>query len=84
MEVGTSTARLARLKVGDSIQNLAGPLGMPTHIDKYGTVVCVAGGIGVAPIYPIARTLKQAGNKIITISGARNKERVFWEETCAL
>jgi len=53
-EVGATTCRLARLKAGDSIENFVGPLGVPTHINKYGTVICVGGGIGVAPITPIA------------------------------
>jgi ferredoxin/flavodoxin---NADP+ reductase len=80
MEVGATTCRLARLKTGDSIQNFVGPLGVPTHIGKIGTVVCVAGGIGVAPITPIARALKQAGNKVISIMGARCQDLLFWEE----
>src|SRR3990172_6679983 len=66
--------------VGDSILNFVGPLGLPTHIQKYGTVVCVAGGVGAAPIAPIARALKEAGNKVITILGARNKGLLFWED----
>jgi len=80
MEVGTTTSRLALLNTGDSILNFIGPLGLPTHIDKYGTVVCVAGGFAVAPIKPIARGLKQAGNRVISILGARNKELIFWED----
>jgi ferredoxin--NADP+ reductase len=80
MEVGTTTARLALLKVGDAITDLVGPLGVPTHIEKFGTVVCVAGGVGVAPIFPIGRTLKNAGNKIISILGARNNDLLFWED----
>ena len=79
MEVGTTTQRLARLGTGDSIADFVGPLGLPTHIDNYGTVVCVAGGFAVAPIKPIARALKQAGNKVISIMGARNKDLLFWE-----
>jgi len=80
MEVGTTTSRLALLNTSDSILNFIGPLGLPTHIEKYGTVVCVAGGFAVAPIKPIARGLKQAGNKVISILGARNKELIFWED----
>jgi NAD(P)H-flavin reductase len=80
MEVGTTTRRLAKLKAGDSIADFVGPLGVPTHIEKFGTVVCVAGGVGVAPISPIARALKQAGNRVITIMGARNKDLLFWED----
>jgi ferredoxin/flavodoxin---NADP+ reductase len=80
MEVGATTCRLAQLKTGDSIENLVGPLGLPTHIDNYGTVVCVGGGIGVAPITPIAAALKKAGNKVISIMGSRSKNLLFWEE----
>jgi NAD(P)H-flavin reductase len=80
MEVGTTTARLATLKVGDAITDLVGPLGVPTHIERFGTVVCVAGGVGTAPIAPIGRALKNAGNKIISILGARSKDLLFWED----
>ena len=80
MEVGTTTRKLAKLKAGDSIADFTGPLGLPTHIEKYGTVICVGGGVGVAPIMPIARALKAAGNKIISIIGARNKDLLFWED----
>lgn len=79
MEVGTTTQRLAQLGTGDSIADFVGPLGLPTHIDNYGTVVCVAGGFAVAPIKPITRALKQAGNKVFSIMGARNKGLLFWE-----
>ena len=81
--VGTTSSKLARLKAGDSILNFVGPLGLPTHIQNYGTVICVAGGVGAAPIAPIARALKQAGNKVITILGARNKDLLFWEDRLA-
>ncbi len=80
MEVGTTTHRLALLKTGDSIADFIGPLGLPTHIDKYGTVVCVAGGFAVATIMPIARAMKEKGNKVISILGARTKGLIFWEE----
>lgn len=80
MEVGTTTHRLALMKAGDSVTNFVGPLGLPTHIEKFGTVVCVAGGFAVAPIMPIARSLKQAGNKVISILGARSKDLLFWEK----
>jgi ferredoxin--NADP+ reductase len=79
MEVGTTTAKLAQLKAGDSIADFTGPLGVPSHIERFGTVLCVAGGVGVAPITPIARALKQAGNRIISILGARSKDLLFWE-----
>ena len=80
MEVGTTTHRLALLKAGDSIADFVGPLGLPTHIERFGTVVCVAGGFAVATIMPIARAMKQAGNRVISIMGARNKSLLFWEE----
>jgi ferredoxin--NADP+ reductase len=80
MEVGTTTRRLALLKAGDSIDNFVGPLGMPSEVENFGTVVCVAGGFAVAPIVPIARALKEGGNKIISILGARSKDLLFWED----
>ena len=80
MEVGTTTRRLAQLGAGDSITDFVGPLGLPTHIEKFGTVVCVAGGFAIATIMPIARAMRQAGNRVISIMGARSKNLVFWEE----
>jgi len=80
MKVGTSTHKLAIMQPGDSITNVVGPLGVPTNIEKYGTVICVGGGIGIAPIMPIARALKAAGNKVVSIIGARGKELLFWED----
>ena len=80
MEVGTTTHRLARLQAGDGIANFIGPLGIPTHIEKFGTVVCVAGGFAAAVIMPIARAMKEKGNKVISILGARNKGLIFWED----
>jgi ferredoxin--NADP+ reductase len=80
MEVGATTFRLALLKAGDSVADLVGPLGVPTHIDKFGTLVCVAGGVGAAPMAPIARALKEKGNKIISILGAMSKNLLFWED----
>lgn len=78
--VGKTTHRLAELKPGDQLQNLLGPLGSPTHIERFGTVVCVGGGIGVAPLHPIARAMKDAGNKVIIIMGARNKSLIVLED----
>ena len=80
MEVGKTTTELAKLKAGEYISDFAGPLGLPTHIDNYGTVVCVAGGFAVATIMPIARALKKAGNKVITIMGFRTKDLMFWNK----
>jgi len=79
-EVGTTTSKLAELKQGDFILNFVGPLGLPAHIDKFGTVLCVAGGVGVAPIMPVARAMKKKGNSVISILGARSKNLVFWED----
>ena len=78
--VGKTTAELSELKVGDEIQNVAGPLGRPTVLKKFGTVVCVGGGIGNAPLLPIAKALKERGNKIISILGARNKKLLILEK----
>ncbi|GAJ14712.1 unnamed protein product, partial [marine sediment metagenome] len=80
MEVGTTTHRIALLEAGDSIADFIGPLGLPTHIEKFGTVVCVAGGFAVATIVPIARALRARGNKVISIMGARSKNLLFWED----
>ena len=80
MEAGATTCRLGRLQAGDYITDFVGPLGIPTHIEKFGTVVCIGGGIGVAPVTPIARALKRAGNEVISIMGARNKGLLFWED----
>ncbi|MBC7263394.1 MAG: sulfide/dihydroorotate dehydrogenase-like FAD/NAD-binding protein [Chloroflexi bacterium] len=78
--VGKTTAELSTLGVGDSLASLTGPLGLPTEIEKYGTVVMVGGGVGIAPIFPIARDLKEAGNYVIGIIGARTRELLFWED----
>ena len=78
--VGASTHRLAEKQVGEYVENILGPLGNPTHIEKVGTVVCVGGGIGVAPLHPIAQAMKAAGNKVIIIMGARNKDLVIFED----
>jgi ferredoxin/flavodoxin---NADP+ reductase len=79
-EVGKTTHHLGRLKVGDSIADLIGPLGVPTHIEKFGTVVCIGGGIGIAPIYPIAKAMREAGNTVLSIIGARSKNLLILEE----
>jgi ferredoxin--NADP+ reductase len=80
MEVGATTARLAQLKQGDAITDFVGPLGVPAEMGNFGTVLCVAGGVGTAVVAPIARALKNAGNRIISILGARSKELIFWED----
>jgi ferredoxin--NADP+ reductase len=79
-EVGKSTKKLGTLEAGDVLQDVVGPLGLPSEIEYYGTVLCVGGGVGIAPIYPIARALKESGNYVISIIGARNKGLLFWEE----
>jgi len=78
--VGRTTHLLADLKEGDSIPHLVGPLGNPTHIEKFGTVVCVGGGIGIAPLHPIAQGMKAAGNRVICILGARNRSLLILED----
>ncbi len=81
--VGKTTAELADLQQGDEIANISGPLGNPTHIENFGTVVCVGGGIGNAPLLPIAQALKKAGNKIVSIIGARTKNLLILEDQFA-
>ena len=73
MAVGYTTKKLASLEVGDCIEDIVGPLGVPTHTEKYGTVICVAGGYGAAPCYLIAKAFKEAGNKVHMVMGARTK-----------
>jgi NAD(P)H-flavin reductase len=80
MEVGTTTQRFALLHEGDSIDSLVGPLGIPAHIEKVGTVVCVGGCYGIAAMMPIARAMKEVGNKVISIIEARSKYLLFWED----
>lgn len=77
--VGKTTHNLADKQEGDTVQSVLGPLGQPTHIEKFGTVVCVGGGIGVAPLHPIVKGMKAAGNKIITIIGARSRNLIILE-----
>ena len=77
--VGKSTKLLAQMQTGEKIANLVGPLGRPTHIAKFGTVVCVGGGIGVAPLYPIAQAMRRAGNRLVVVMGARSRELVILE-----
>jgi ferredoxin--NADP+ reductase len=79
-EVGKSTSQLASLCEGDSIKDFLGPLGHPTVIKYYGTVVAVAGGVGAAELLPVIKELKKAGNKVITIVGVRSKDLLILEE----
>jgi len=79
--VGKTTTELGELKAGDRLLDLVGPLGKPTRVEKFdGVTVCVGGGIGVAPVHPIACALKAAGNRVISIIGARSKELLVMEE----
>jgi ferredoxin/flavodoxin---NADP+ reductase len=78
--VGKSTRHLADLNVGDTLLDLVGPLGKPTHVDNIGTVICIGGGIGIAPVYPITQAMKNAGNYVISIIGARSKEVLILED----
>jgi ferredoxin--NADP+ reductase len=80
MQVGTSTRKLAALKPGDSIMHLAGPLGIPSHLEKFGTVVCVGGCYGIGAILPIARAMKSLKNKVITIIEARSNNLLYWQD----
>jgi ferredoxin/flavodoxin---NADP+ reductase len=79
-EVGVSTKKIAKLNVKDKILNIAGPLGSPSCIKNYGTAIVVCGGIGTAAAYPIAKALKEAGNRVISIIGARNEKLLVLEE----
>lgn len=81
--VGKTTAMLALMEEGESLSDVIGPLGVPTHVEKLGTVVCVGGGLGVAVIYPVTRAFFEAGNRVIGIIGARTKELLILEEEMA-
>jgi ferredoxin/flavodoxin---NADP+ reductase len=78
-KVGVSSHKVANLEVGDKITDLVGPLGHPTNIQKYGTVLCAGGGVGVAPLLPIVEAMHQAGNRIISVLAARSKNLVILE-----
>ena len=80
MQVGASTAKLARLKPGDTIPTYAGPLGKETEIGSFGTVLCVGGCYGIGSLYPIARALKEAGNKVYTLIEARSSYLLYWQD----
>ena len=79
-EVGLSSTKLCQLEVGDEITDVVGPLGQATHIEKFGTVVCAGGGVGVAPMLPIVQALKAAGNRVITVLAGRTKELIILEK----
>ncbi|MBQ1942008.1 MAG: sulfide/dihydroorotate dehydrogenase-like FAD/NAD-binding protein [Anaerovibrio sp.] len=79
--VGASTQALSQLEVGEAILDFVGPLGQPSEIhENMGTVVCIGGGIGVAPVYPIAKAMHEMGNKVISIMGARSKDILIFED----
>ncbi|MDW7728018.1 MAG: sulfide/dihydroorotate dehydrogenase-like FAD/NAD-binding protein [Candidatus Methanoperedens sp.] len=80
MVVGKTTMQLASLKAKDELLDFVGPLGLPSEIEKFGTVLLVGGGVGVAPVYPQARAFKEAGNRVISIIGARNADLLVWED----
>ena len=80
LEVGTTTRKLALLETGDSINNVVGPLGIPVHVEKFGTVVLIGGCYGIGSIFPIARAMKEAGNKVISIIEARSRNLIYWED----
>jgi ferredoxin--NADP+ reductase len=80
MIIGKSTRLFASLAVGDHYSDVVGPLGQPTHIEKKGTVICVGGGTGTAVLHPITRGMYEAGNRVISIIGARNKDYLILEE----
>jgi len=79
-EVGKTTKKLGALRAGDSILDLAGPLGKPAKIENFGTVLCVGGGVMIAPLYYQAKALHEAGNKIIGVIGARTANQLIYEE----
>jgi ferredoxin--NADP+ reductase len=80
-EVGKTTREMGdRFHAGDSILDFAGPLGKPTEIENYGTVVCVGGGVGIAPLLPIVRALREAGNTVIGIVGYRSRDLMFYQD----
>jgi ferredoxin--NADP+ reductase len=82
-EVGKTTIQMGGFEAGETLATVAGPLGHATEIEDFGTVACVAGGVGIAPIFPIARALHEAGNEVISIIGARSAPLLFWEDKIA-
>lgn len=79
-EVGLSSTKLCNLNEGDFITDVVGPLGNPTHIEKFGTVICAGGGVGVAPMLPIIKALKAAGNRVLSVLAGRNKDLIILED----
>ncbi|MHB1004271.1 MAG: sulfide/dihydroorotate dehydrogenase-like FAD/NAD-binding protein [Chloroflexota bacterium] len=83
MEVGKTTTEMAMLKAGDSLATFVGPLGNPTEIEKFGTVMVVGGGFGTATLLPVVRAMKEAGNHVITVVGFRTKDLIFYADRLA-
>lgn len=81
--IGASTEKICALNVGDSLTDVVGPLGQATHIENVGTVVCCGGGVGVAPLLPIIKAMKAAGNKVVSVLAGRTKELIILEEQVA-
>ncbi len=79
-EVGKTTMEMGTMQVGDVLASLTGPLGLPSKIENYGTVLCIGGGFAIAPIYLIARALREAGNTVLSILGVRSQDLLFWED----
>ncbi len=82
-KVGCTSAKLSKLNEDDFIQDVVGPLGNATHIEKIGTVLCAGGGVGIAPLYPIVQGFKRAGNRVITVLAARNADLLILEKEMA-
>jgi len=78
--IGASTRKIGNLGIGDIILDVVGPLGQPSEIRRYGTAVCIGGGVGIAPVYPVAKALKAEGNRVISIIGVKSKSMLFFEE----
>ena len=78
--VGVTTAKMLNMNEGDSILDIAGPLGKPTHIEKVGTVLCAGGGVGIAPLLPIVEGFKNAGNRVVSVLAARSKDLIILEK----
>ena len=76
-QIGASTHKLLALNPGDAIHDVVGPLGQATHIEKYGTVLCAGGGVGVAPMLPIIKALKQAGNRVVSVLAGRTRDLII-------
>ena len=82
--VGVTSHKLSKMKIGDVVEDVVGPLGEATHIENYGTVLCAGGGVGIAPLLPIVQALKEAGNRVLTVLAARSEELIILEEQMKL